>query len=127
MKLLFDLGVLTDAFSAILNMSVNSSAAILIVLLARAVISKAPKLFSYALWAVVLFRLLSPVTISSEFSLLGLVDIPAIELGAQTEQAKWDASQQDDLSVDQTSMGDEQSSRIQPDDGQSGQLQSSLT
>ena len=38
---------------------------ILFVLLARLLLRRAPKVFSYALWAVVLFRLLCPVTIES--------------------------------------------------------------
>ena len=41
----------------ILNMSITASVIILFVLLARLALKKAPKIFSYALWAVVLFRL----------------------------------------------------------------------
>ena len=36
-----------------------------------------PKVFSYALWAVVLFRLLCPVSLPSGISLLGALDAPA--------------------------------------------------
>ena len=58
----------------ILNMSLTASIVIVFVLLARLLLKKAPKVFSYALWAVVLFRLLCPVSISSDFSLLGVLD-----------------------------------------------------
>ncbi|QHA01445.1 DUF5301 domain-containing protein [Dehalobacter restrictus] len=61
----------------ILNMSLTASIVIVIVLLARLLLRKPPKVFSYALWAVVLFRLLCPVSFSSEFSLLGLFNTPA--------------------------------------------------
>ena len=61
----------------ILNMSLTASIVIVIVLLARLLLRKLPKVFSYALWAVVLFRLLCPVSFSTEFSLLGLFNTPA--------------------------------------------------
>ncbi len=60
----------------ILNMSLTASIVIVIVLLARLLLRKSPKVFSYALWAVVLFRLLCPVSFSTEFSLLGLFNTP---------------------------------------------------
>ena len=63
----------------ILNMSITGSLAILFVLLVRLALKSAPKIFSYALWAVVLFRLLCPVSITTNFSLLGLLDTPVME------------------------------------------------
>lgn len=59
------------------NMSLTASIVILCVLVARLILKRAPKVFSYALWAVVLFRLLCPVSLSSGFSLLGALDAPA--------------------------------------------------
>lgn len=50
-------------FYEILHMSVTASIAIVIALCCRRVLKKAPKIFSYALWGVVLFRLLCPVSI----------------------------------------------------------------
>ena len=50
-------------FQGVLHMTLASSLVILAVLLARAMLRKAPKRFSYALWAVVLVRLLCPVGI----------------------------------------------------------------
>ena len=69
-------------FSAVLNMSITASIAILVVLLARIILLKrAPKIFSYALWAVVLFRLLCPMSLPSPFSLMGLFQAPTTETG----------------------------------------------
>lgn len=65
----------------VLNMSLTASIVIVLVLLARLLLRKSPKIFSYALWAVVLFRLLCPVSFSSEFSLLGFFHPPAVATG----------------------------------------------
>ena len=62
-------------FFTILGMSGTASLVILVVLLARLALHKAPKAFSYALWAVVLFRLLYPFPIESPFSLAPKVQV----------------------------------------------------
>ena len=72
---------LHTVFSAVLNMSITASIAILVILLARIMLKRAPKIFSYALWAVVLFRLLCPVSLPSQFSLMGLFPAPTTEAG----------------------------------------------
>lgn len=64
---------LVKIFILVLNMTLTGSVAILAVLLARLLFKKAPRIFSYALWAVVLFRLLCPVSFSLPFSLLGVL------------------------------------------------------
>ncbi len=61
----------------ILNMSLTAGIVIIFVLLARIPLKRAPKIFSYVLWAVVLFRLICPVSFSSGFSLMGLLHTPA--------------------------------------------------
>ncbi|MBR2894174.1 MAG: hypothetical protein IKC03_00765 [Oscillospiraceae bacterium] len=66
------------------NMSLTASIAIVIVILLRLLLKKAPKIISYALWSVVLFRLLCPVSIGSTFSLYNLFDAPAEESGTLT-------------------------------------------
>ena len=66
----------------ILNMSLTASIVIVFVLLARVLLKKAPKIFSYALWAVVLFRLVCPVSFSAEFSLLGIFNAPPATNGS---------------------------------------------
>jgi beta-lactamase regulating signal transducer with metallopeptidase domain len=63
----------------VLNMSLTASMVILFVLLARLVLKRAPKVFSYLLWAVVLFRLLCPVTLTSNVSFLGFLDVPVTQ------------------------------------------------
>lgn len=56
----------------VLNMSLTAGVVILFVMAARLLLKKLPKIYSYALWAVVLFRLLCPVSITSQVSVLGL-------------------------------------------------------
>ncbi len=68
---------LQNIFTAVLNMTVTGSIVILCVLAARVLLKKAPRVFSWALWLVVLFRLLCPVTLTGPVSVLGLVDAPA--------------------------------------------------
>lgn len=57
-------------FLTVWHMSLTAVPVILAVLAVRLCLKKAPKVFSYALWAVVLLRLLCPVTVDSP---LGLV------------------------------------------------------
>lgn len=63
-------------FIRIFNMGLTAGITILVVFLIRLIIKKAPKIFSYALWAVVLFRLLCPVSFSSVVSLMGVLNGP---------------------------------------------------
>ena len=60
----------------LLDMSMTAGFAILCILPVRWLLRRSPKVFSYALWAVVLFRLLCPVAVSSSFSLLGVFRAP---------------------------------------------------
>ena len=64
------MGRLIQLFPDVLNISAVASVVILFVLLARLLLRRAPKLFSYALWLVVLLRLLVPVTIHSPVSVV---------------------------------------------------------
>lgn len=59
-----------ETFLQVLNMSLTASIIIVFVLAARLLLKKAPKIFSYALWSVVFFRLLCPISFESMFSLL---------------------------------------------------------
>lgn len=68
-------------FIQILNMSVTACVAIAVVLLMRIFLKKAPGIFSYALWIVVLFRLLCPFSFSAAFSLLGAAGMDRVEQG----------------------------------------------
>ena len=60
-----------QAFLNLLNMSITASYVILFVLIARVLLKKAPKVFSYSLWSVVLFRLICPFSFSSALSFFG--------------------------------------------------------
>lgn len=83
---------MTDLFVTVLNMSLTAGFVILAVLAVRLFLRRAPKRFSYLLWAVALFRLLCPFTVESVLSLvpihartvpenIGLAGEPAIQSG----------------------------------------------
>jgi beta-lactamase regulating signal transducer with metallopeptidase domain len=66
---------LQGIFTTILNMSITASYVAVGVILVRILLKKAPKIFSYALWAVVLFRLIFPFSFTTAFSFLGLLNV----------------------------------------------------
>lgn len=57
----------------VLNMSVSGAIVILTILLARLILKKAPKKWSYLLWGAAAFRLCCPVSIKSAISLFNFV------------------------------------------------------
>lgn len=63
----------------ILNMSLTASVIIVTVIILRLLLKRAPKVYSYMLWSVVLFRLLCPITINTPLSVLRLFDTPIVE------------------------------------------------
>ena len=65
----------------LLNMSLTASVAIGLVILLRFALKKAPKVFTYALWGIVLVRLLCPLSIGSTFSVFNLIDTPVEDYG----------------------------------------------
>ena len=69
---------LTAVFSEVLRMSLTAAAVILCILPVRLLLRRAPAVWRYALWAVVLFRLLCPVSIPASFAVLP----PALHTGA---------------------------------------------
>ena len=71
-------------FSQILNMSMTGSVVILLVMLARLILKRAPKIFSYALWSVVLFRLLCPVAFTAPVSVLNALEPEVQEASEST-------------------------------------------
>lgn len=83
---------MSKLFLTILNMSIPASFVILAVLAVRLLLKRAPRAFSCALWAVVLFRLLCPFSLNSVLSLLpvkpqaipsniGTMAIPRVDSG----------------------------------------------
>lgn len=67
---------LQNIFTAVCNMTVTGSIVIGCVLAARLALARAPKVFPWMLWLVVLFRLLCPVSVPGPASVLELVDPP---------------------------------------------------
>lgn len=63
-------------FIPVLNMSITASLVVLVVVLVRLFLKKAPKGFSYSLWVVVLFRLICPFSFESVFALLPINATP---------------------------------------------------
>ncbi|WP_068776548.1 M56 family metallopeptidase [Paenibacillus sp. FJAT-26967] len=64
---------MTNLFVVILNMSITASYVAIAVIIARFLLKRAPKIFSYILWSAVIVRLVIPVSFTSSFSLLRLV------------------------------------------------------
>lgn len=62
--------MLDKIFLQILNMSLTGAFVIALVLVVRLLLKKAPKVLAFALWSVVLFRLVCPFSFESLFSLL---------------------------------------------------------
>jgi len=62
--------MLERIFLQVLNMSYTASIVILVIILARLLLKKAPKKYSYILWGVALFRLLCPFAFESALSLM---------------------------------------------------------
>lgn len=85
-------------FLRFFNMGLTGSAVILAVCLARLALRRAPKAMACALWAVVLFRLLCPVSFSSGLSALGLVGAPVRELRGAASAVEFVAPREEVLS-----------------------------
>ena len=66
----------------IFNMSITASIVIVFVIIARLLLKKSPKIFSYTLWLIVLFRLICPVSISVPTSVLNGFDTDVSQSGA---------------------------------------------
>ena len=75
---------MSNLFSQVLNMSMTGSVVILLVILARLILKRAPKIFSYALWSVVLFRLLCPVAFTAPVSVLNALEPEVQEASEST-------------------------------------------
>ena len=71
------------------NRSVTAGMIIVVLIAVRVLLRRAPKIFSYALWGIVLFRLLCPISISSGFSAFRLLSEP-VEKAEQVQLAVYD-------------------------------------
>lgn len=92
------------------SMGIQSCMLILFVLLIRAVFQKYPKIYSYGLWLLVLFRLLCPVFIESSLSLQP--DLRNSVLAQDTRQQSDFLSLQN-LNLDETKNGNSQHTTLQ--------------
>lgn len=70
-----------ELFLMLLNMSLTGALVILTVLAVRLFLCRAPKMISYCLWAVVLFKLLCPVSFSLPVTLPETGSGPVVESG----------------------------------------------
>ncbi|QSX08221.1 hypothetical protein J0B03_10550 [Alkalibacter rhizosphaerae] len=70
--------MLEQMFLQVLNMTFVGSFVILFVLVARLLLKKAPKKYSYLLWIVVLFRLIVPFSVKSVLSLIPVNPTPIV-------------------------------------------------
>jgi len=67
------MNTLQVVFTTILNMSITASFVAIGVIIARLMLKKMPRIFSYALWSAVLIRLVFPVSFTSTFSFLTVI------------------------------------------------------
>lgn len=72
--------MLSNVFMQVLDMSKTASVVIAVVLVARLLLKKAPKWISYALWAVVLLRLLCPFSIEAPVSAVPRMETISTEM-----------------------------------------------
>lgn len=79
---------LGEGFEAVWNMSLTASAAIVCVLAVRLLLKSAPRAYCYALWAVVLFRLLCPVSVNFGGAMVGLMDSRVTEVSENTSRVE---------------------------------------
>ncbi|MGN0553122.1 MAG: M56 family metallopeptidase [Oscillospiraceae bacterium] len=70
---------MTDIFIKVVEMSLTASVVIAVIMLLRLALKKAPKVFSYILWAAALFRLLCPISFELPAAPIPKVDIPYTE------------------------------------------------
>lgn len=88
--------VLSELFQTVLSLSIVGSYVILLVLLVRLVLCKAPKWCSYVLWGLVFLRLTCPVFPEAQFSLIPsqLSSVGIIEgvNNEKAENANWEVS-----------------------------------
>lgn len=73
--------MVSNIFYFVLNMSIIGATMIMVLLLIRGTVGKRiPKKFTYPLWAIVFFRLIIPVSLSSKWSIMNVIDTYRIKL-----------------------------------------------
>ena len=61
---------MTKLFMTVLCMSITASFVILAVLLLRVILKRAPRIYSYLLWLVVMVRLVCPYAVGTSFGII---------------------------------------------------------
>ena len=84
------IGMLFDIFVKLLDMSIASIVVIAVVLLARGILHKAPKKYSYMLWVIVAIRLLCPVSVSSPISIYNIFNLESNSVLQNISEQKTD-------------------------------------
>lgn len=78
--------MLGNTFTTVLNMSITASVAAGLIIFLRWIFgNKLPRIFNYALWAIVLLRLLIPFSLPSMFSIFNAIPVPGTKI-AQSPQ-----------------------------------------
>ena len=85
-----------SVFTGILEMSIIASVSIIVLLLFRPVLKKFPRIISYFLWGIVLFRLVCPVSFQSPISILKLSNAPFMSVLFPGQEADEKRLQQED-------------------------------
>lgn len=80
---------MSQIFMKILNMSLAASYCIVVVMVLRLFLKKQPKILSYLLWSVVLFRLVCPFSVSGSYSLMRL----DTEIVSQESIMRWSGAE----------------------------------
>lgn len=75
---------MVNLFVTVLNMSIKASACILAIMLVRLLLMRAPKIFSYLLWAVVLVRLICPVAFTTGFGVISGTPVIGTDIGSES-------------------------------------------
>jgi len=75
--------MIKNLFISVVNMSITASFAIIAIMLIRFLIRKQPKIISYVLWSVVLFRLLCPWSLSSRVSVYNSLPVAETTINGQ--------------------------------------------
>lgn len=81
------MSALTGLFATLLDLSLAASLVAGCVLLVRQTLRRAPRVFSYALWAIVFFRLVCPVSFTTNLSVLGLMPRITAAVGGTEDAA----------------------------------------
>ena len=66
--------LLENIFNNVLDMSITASYVAIAVIIIRFIIKKTPKSFSFAIWIVVLFRLVCPISFISNLSVFNFIN-----------------------------------------------------